>query len=219
MPRNAQGLARLVQRDGASERVVEAFRKVRREDFVPQRARRDAYGDRPVLIPHHQTTSQPSLIARMIDVAEVDPSNVVLEIGTGYGFQTALLAQLCSHVFSIERYEELAQASRLNLKAAGIDNATVVVGDGWEGLPGEAPFDAMVVSAAATHVPSALNDQLRTGGRLVIPVKGRLGDEVTLFRKTERGLERERLVTPARFVPLVPGTPAGFTEEEPRPDR
>jgi protein-L-isoaspartate(D-aspartate) O-methyltransferase len=213
MPRNAQGLVRLVQRDGASERTVDAFRKVRREDFVPKNARANAYGDRPVMIPEHQTTSQPSLIARMIDAAEVEPTDVVLEVGTGYGFQTALLAQLCRRVFSIERYKQLAEAARLNLKAVGIDNATVVVGDGWEGLPEQAPFDAIVVSAAATHVPPALVEQLNVGGRMVIPVKGRLGDEVTLFRKTEHGLSRERLVTPARFVPLVPGTPAGGTGE------
>jgi protein-L-isoaspartate(D-aspartate) O-methyltransferase len=213
MPRSVHGLARLVQRDGASEKVVEAFKKVRREDFVPRHARADAYGDRPVMIPQRQTTSQPSLIARMIDVAEVQPDDVVLEIGTGYGFQTALLAQLCRHAYSIERHEELAEAARANLKSVGIENATVVVGDGWEGLPEKAPFDGIVVSAAASRVPSALVEQLAPGGRMVIPVKGRLGDEVTLFRKVDNGLKRERLVTPARFVPLVPGSPSGTGDE------
>jgi protein-L-isoaspartate(D-aspartate) O-methyltransferase len=208
-----------VQRDGASEKVVEAFTKVHREDFVPRRARGAAYGDRPVMIPQHQTTSQPSLIARMIDAAEVKESDSVLEIGTGYGFQTALLAQLCRHVYSIERHAELAEAARLNLKNAGITNATVVVGDGWLGLPSEAPFDAIIVSAAATHVPAAFEEQLRAGGRLVIPVKGRLGDEVTLFRKARQGLKRERLITPARFVPLVPGTPSRGASEEGGRDR
>jgi protein-L-isoaspartate(D-aspartate) O-methyltransferase len=207
MPRSAEGLARLVQRDGASPEVVEAFRRVRREDFVPSRSRREAYGDRPVVIPERQTTSQPSLIARMIDEAQVRATDKVLEIGTGYGFQTALLAQLAQHVYSIERFEALAEAARANLDEAGIDNVTVVVGDGWQGLGEHASFDAIIVSAAATRVPPALEEQLSAGGRLVIPVKGRLGDEVTLFVKRNGGLEKVRLVTPARFVPLVPGNP------------
>jgi protein-L-isoaspartate(D-aspartate) O-methyltransferase len=208
MPRSAEGLARLVERDGVSHRVVEAFRKVLREDFVPQDSRSQAYGDRPVMIPEHQTTSQPSLIARMIDVADISPDDIVLEVGTGYGFQTALMAQLARHVYSIERFGRLADSARSNLEAVDIRNATVIEGDGWLGLPEKAPFDATVVSAAATHVPPALAEQLTVGGRLVIPVQGRLGDEVTLFMKTDKGLDRVRLVTPARFVPLVPGPPA-----------
>ena len=207
MPRSAEGLARLVERDGVSSRVVEAFKKVKREDFVPKESRREAYGDRPVILPERQTTSQPSLIARMIDVAAIEPNDTVLEVGTGYGFQTALMAQLAHHVYSIERFERLAEGARANLEGVGIGNATVVVGDGWKGLPDKAPFHAIVVSAAATQVPPALGEQLADGGRLVIPVEGRLGDEVTLFKKSDAGLERVALVTPARFVPLVPGDP------------
>jgi protein-L-isoaspartate(D-aspartate) O-methyltransferase len=169
------------------------------------------------MIPEQQTTSQPSLIARMIDAAEISRGDVALEVGTGYGFQTALMAQLARHVYSIERFPRLAEAARANLRAAGIKNVTVVEGDGWRGLPEPAPFDAIVVSAAATHVPPALVEQLREGGRLVIPVEGRLGDEVILFKKTVKGLERVKLITPARFVPLVPGgpEPSGGREDQP----
>jgi protein-L-isoaspartate(D-aspartate) O-methyltransferase len=203
MPRSQDGLARLVQRDGASERVVDAFRKVAREDFVPERARDEAYADRPVGIPEQQTTSQPSLIARMIDAMSLSNGDRVLEVGTGYGFQTALLMHLADSVFSIERHEQLAAAARANLARVGLDGSRIVVGDGWLGLPGEAPFDAIIVSAAASEIPQALAEQLAEGGRLVIPLAEAMGDEVTLFVKREGELERVRVVTPARFVPLV----------------
>ena len=207
MPKSQEGLARLVESDGASERVVEAFRRVAREGFVPPENKRDAYFDRPVALPEHQTTSQPSLIARMIDALALRPSDRVLEVGTGYGFQTALLSELGAEVFSIERHSELAEAARANLDRAGFGSATVVVGDGWQGLPAEAPFDGIVVSAAATALPPALERQLADGGRLVIPLVRRRGDEVVLFEKREDRLKRVRVLTPARFVPLVPGPP------------
>ena len=207
MPNSQNGLARLVERDGASPEVVDAFRRVAREDFVPPSALREAYYDRPVGLPARQTTSQPSLIARMINALSLDPDDRVLEVGTGYGFQTALLTHLAMEVFSVERHEELANAARDNLLRAGIESAEVVVGDGWLGLPYAAPFDAIVVSAAASRVPGQLEEQLAEGGRLVIPVEGLLGDEVILFIKKNARLEKVRLITPARFVPLVPGTP------------
>ena len=207
MPKSQEGLARLVENDGASERVVEAFRRVAREDFVPPRNKRDAYFDRPVALPAHQTTSQPSLIARMIDALGLRRSDRVLEVGTGYGFQTALLSELGAEVFSIERHRELAEVARANLERAGSGSATVVVGDGWQGLPEEAPFDGIVVSAAATALPPALERQLADGGRLVIPLVRRRGDEVVLFEKRGEQLKRVRVLTPARFVPLVPGPP------------
>lgn len=207
MPKTQEELAQLVEKDGASPEVVEAFRSVAREDFVPARGRREAYLDRPVAIPEHQTTSQPSLIARMIDALDLDASDRVLEVGTGYGFQTALLSKLAGEVFSIERYEDLAEVAQSNLSAAGIESPHVEVGDGWQGLSSQAPFDAIVVSAAAVRVPPALVDQLAEGGRMVIPLAGPREDEVVLFVKRGGRLQRVRLMTPARFVPLVPGPP------------
>ena len=207
MPKSQEGLARLVEKDGASARVVAAFRSVARADFVPADARAQAYGDRPVALPERQTTSQPSLIARMIDALDLGPDDRVLEVGTGFGFQTALLSKVAGQVFSIERHNDLAELARENLAKAGIDSVTVEVGDGWRGLPDHAPFDGIVVSAAASALPPALDQQLAEGGRMVIPLAGPRGDEVVLFKKQRGRLQRVRLITPARFVPLVPGPP------------
>jgi protein-L-isoaspartate(D-aspartate) O-methyltransferase len=207
MPRSQEGLARLVEREGVSPRVVEAFRSIDRAEFVPEGARGQAYGDRPIAIPERQTTSQPSLIARMIDVAEVRDSDRVLEVGTGFGFQTALLARLGREVVSLDRFATLTDAARANLERLGITDATVLTGDGWEGCPECAPFDVIVVSAAASEVPQPLVEQLAEGGRLIIPLQGAWGDEVVAFVKQEGRLGRRRLITPARFVPLVPGEP------------
>jgi protein-L-isoaspartate(D-aspartate) O-methyltransferase len=203
VPRDHEGLARLVEREPVDARVVEAFRRIDRADFVPAEFIDQAYADRPVAIPQRQTTSQPSLIARMVDAAGVKDDDIVLEVGTGYGFQTALLALLAREVVSIERHADLAEAARKNLASAGIDNVVVLVGDGWEGAPDSAPFDAIVVSAAAESVPQALVDQLNEGGRLVIPVKSGGNDDVWLFEKRNGLLREVRLITPARFVPLV----------------
>ncbi len=200
-------LARLVEREGVSARVAEAFRAVDRAGFVPAESRGQAYEDRPVGLPRRQTTSQPTLIARMIDAAAVDADDRVLEVGTGYGFQTALLARLAREVVSIERFEGLAREARANLRRAGVEGVEVLVGDGWQGVPERSPFDAIVVSAAAVEVPAPLVDQLSEGGRLVIPVKSWRGDAVYRFEKREGALQHRRLVTPAVFVPLVPGEP------------
>ena len=207
MPRSQEGLARLVAREGVSTSVADAFRAVDRAGFVPAGARGSAYGDRPVAIPEHQTTSQPTLIARMIDVAGVGPDDRVLEVGTGLGFQTALLATLAAEVVSLDRFSSLTRAAAANLDAAGIDNVTLITADGWEGAPEHAPFDVILVSAAASEVPRPLAEQLSEGGRLVIPVQARSGDDVLLFAKRRGQLVRRGLVTPARFVPLVPGAP------------
>ena len=207
MPMTQEGLARLVHKDGVSPAVVAAFRAIDRADFVPPDARREAYRDRPVGIPAGQTTSQPSLIARMIDALALTQSDRVLEVGTGFGFQTALLTRLGGEVFSIERHEQLAAAARSNLAAAGIENVTVEVGDGWKGLPTFAPYDAIVVSAAASDVPGELTVQLAEKGRMVIPVERSMGAEVVLFQRRAGELHQVRVITPARFVPLVPGDP------------
>ena len=204
MPRTQEGLARLIEREGVQDpRILEAFRTIDRADFVPGRFRFDAYRDRPVGIPEDQTTSQPSLIARMIDVAAPGPEDNVLEVGAGFGFQTALLARLAKSVIAIELWPSLAQAATENLKQAGAGNARVEVGDGWDGYEEGAPYDVVIVSAAADEVPDALVNQLVDGGRLVIPVREPTGDNVYAFVKRGGRLERGRLVTPARFVPLV----------------
>lgn len=208
MPRSQEGLARLLEREGIVDpRIVAVFRAVRREDFVPPGSEPVAYSDRPVEIPEQQTTSQPSLIARMLDAVEPGAGDRALEVGTGLGFQTALLARLVAEVVSIERWPSLAEQARAALDRAGAGNVRVLVGDGWEGAPDYAPFDVIVVSAAASEVPPALAAQLADGGRMVIPVKSSRGDDVLLFKKEGGELRRMRLVTPARFVPLVPGTP------------
>jgi protein-L-isoaspartate(D-aspartate) O-methyltransferase len=187
------------------ERLLEAFRRVDRAGFVPPEERDQAYLDRPVRIPEGQVTTQPSLIAQMVEALELEGSEIVLEIGTGYGFQTAILACLCAHVYSIERLPALSERAQRNLSGRGIRNAALVVGDGTLGLPDFAPYDAIVCSAAARRVPLALIDQLKEGGRLVIPL-GPGGDErVRLFRKHLGGLHKVRDLTGACFVPLIGG--------------
>lgn len=208
MPRSQEGLAHLIDRVHLRDpRIAEAFRAVDRADFVPRDMRAIAYVDRPVSLPHEQTTSQPSLIALMVDAAEVAETDHLLEVGTGYGFQTALLAHLAGSVVSIERWPELAEAARGNLRRAGIVDVDVRTGDGFNGCPDTAPFDAIIVSAAAPRVPPALAEQLTEGGRLVIPVVDAAGDLVSVYRKRDAEVARARIVTPARFVPLVEGTP------------
>jgi protein-L-isoaspartate(D-aspartate) O-methyltransferase len=198
-----EGLDRLVRRDVRDDRVAEAFASLDRADFVPDAYRSVAYRDRPVGLPRGQTTSQPSLIARMVEAADLHSGDRVLEVGTGYGFQTALMSRLAAQVVSVERHAELAEAARKNLARCNISNATVVVGDGWEGCASFAPYDAVVVSAAATEVPRALGDQLAEGGRLVIPLERGGSDDVVRLTKRAGELGDEDLITPARFVPLV----------------
>jgi protein-L-isoaspartate(D-aspartate) O-methyltransferase len=183
--------------------VLEAFRQVRREGFVPPELVGDAYRDRPIPIPHGQVTTQPSLIAHMVAALRLRGDERVLEVGTGLGFQTAILAALAAKVFSIERFPDLAAWAGTNLRSVGIENAVVVAGDGTLGLPEEAPFRAIVVSAAAPWVPDPLVEQLASGGRVSHPV-GRGGDEiVTTYRKEGDRLMPEAPVVPAHFVRLV----------------
>jgi protein-L-isoaspartate(D-aspartate) O-methyltransferase len=207
MAHGRESLESLVATEVSDPRVIDAFRHVDRADFVPSRARRTAYVDRPVPIPYEQVTSQPTLIARMVEAAAIAPEDRVLEVGTGYGFQTALLSRLAAEVTSIERRADLAAAARANLERAGAAGVKIVIGDGTLGHHPGAPYDAIVVSAGAERVPPALAQQLAEGGRLVIPVTGRYGEDVYLFVKRDDALRRERLVSPARFVPLVPGVP------------
>ncbi|MDQ3660967.1 MAG: protein-L-isoaspartate O-methyltransferase [Actinomycetota bacterium] len=203
MPKSQEGLARLVAREGVSQWVVNAFRAIDRADFTPEKTGAAAYADRPVALPEGQTTSQPSLIARMIDELSPPEGGRVLEVGTGYGFQTALLAQRASLVVSLERHAPLAERARANLQRAEVTNCVVLVADGWKGEEGHAPYDGIVVSAMAPEVPSALTAQLAEGSRLVIPVREGDDERVVLLEKRAGAVGMLKRVVSARFVPLV----------------
>jgi protein-L-isoaspartate(D-aspartate) O-methyltransferase len=196
-------LVRLVGAAGVSdERVLAALASVPRAEFVPAEHVERAYRDEPVPIRHRQVTTQPSLVARMLEALELQGGERVLEVGTGYGFQTALLARLVAEVVSVERFGDLAEVARQNLERHRVRNVEVLVADGSAGVPARAPFDAIVVSAAFTRVPPPLSDQLAQGGRLVQPVGPGGYDEVVLFERGPARLERRATVTPAHFVKL-----------------
>jgi len=184
-------------------RVLEVLRGVRRALFVPPSELDRAYQDEPIAIPHGQVTTQPSLVARMIEALALRGSERVLEVGTGYGWQTALLASLVEFVWSVERFSELADTARANLARSGIGNVKVVVGDGSKGLVEHAPFEAVIVSAAFPEVPSPLAEQLASSGRLVQPIGHGGSEDVVLFEREARGLVPLRSLVGARFVPLV----------------
>jgi protein-L-isoaspartate(D-aspartate) O-methyltransferase len=196
-------LAAAISAEGVSEpRVLAAVREVARAEFVPRPLVDRAYSDAPLPIGHGQVTTQPSLVARMVAALELSGRERVLEIGTGLGWQTALLARLARSVWSIERWPDLAEQARASLWRLGIENAEIVVGDGTEGLPDHAPYDAIVVAAAFTSVPAPLTAQLAEGGRLVQPLGPGGAEEVVLFSRTRSGLERRRTLTRAYFVRL-----------------
>jgi len=181
--------------------VLEAMKKVPRHLFVPEKYRKYAYDDRPLPIGENQTISQPYIVAYMTESLELDEDDKVLEIGTGSGYQAAILGEIAASVYTIEIVESLALRAELTLKDLGYTNVHVRVGDGYQGWPGEAPFDAVIVTAAPDHIPQPLIDQLKDGGRLVIPV-GDYMQELVLVKKTDKGIEKERLL-PVMFVPMT----------------
>jgi protein-L-isoaspartate(D-aspartate) O-methyltransferase len=201
--RNREDLTREIIAAGVRDpRLLEAVRETPRASFVPPELVEQAYLDRPLPIPHDQVTTQPSLSTKMIEALELTGSERVLEIGTGYGFQTALLAHLSRSVWSIERWPDVAEAAMENLARHGVRNVEVVAGDGTRGLPEHAPYDAILVSAAFPSVPPPLAEQLAVGGRLVQPIGSGGQEEVVLFEKRPEGLARRRTVTGAHFVRL-----------------
>jgi protein-L-isoaspartate(D-aspartate) O-methyltransferase len=187
----------------ADRRVLDAVAAVPRSEFVPRALVARADVDRPLPIPHDQVTTQPSLVARMVEALGLSGSERVLEIGTGYGWQSALLGQLAAEVWSVERWGDLAARARTQLAQFGAANVRVVVGDGSEGLPAHAPYDAILVSAAFPQVPRPLVEQLTEGGRLVQPIGIGGNEDVILFAKREGALVRVRSIIGAHFVPLV----------------
>jgi protein-L-isoaspartate(D-aspartate) O-methyltransferase len=208
MPRSGQpGIAELVSTVRAAgirdERVLEAIARVPRGQFVPAEAVGSAYFDEPIPIGRGQVTTQPSLVARMVEALSLSGSERVLEIGTGLGWQTALLGAMADRAWSVERFPDLAEAARRNLEMQGVLNAEVVVADGWRGVPEHAPYNAILVSAAAPEVPGSLAQQLRDGGRLVHPLGTGGDEEVILFEKQSGELRAQRTLTRARFVKLV----------------
>jgi protein-L-isoaspartate(D-aspartate) O-methyltransferase len=188
-------------RDIRDPRVLAAMRRVPRHEFVPERLREHAYADRPLPIGEEQTISQPYIVAFMTQALELEGSEKVLEIGTGSGYQAAVLAELAQEVYSIEIVPSLAERARGVLESLGYRNVHLRTGDGYRGWPEAAPFDAILVTAAPDHVPRALVDQLALGAKLVIPV-GRENQELLVIERTASGVT-QRSVLPVRFVPMT----------------
>src|SRR5579859_835355 len=185
------------------ERVLAAMYKVPRHEFVARESWSDAYADHPLVIGEQQTTSQPYMIAAMIQAAEIKPEDRVLEIGAGSGYQTAVLAELAGQVFAVERYPSLAQSASETLARLGYRNVKITDGDGSLGLPESAPYDAIIVSAAAPRVPPALIEQLAPGGRLLVPVGDADQQLLQLVRRDPQGNITVQTLEGCRFVPLI----------------
>jgi len=188
----------------ADERVLAAMDRVPRHEFAPEPYRSQAYEDHPLPIAEGQTISQPYIVALMLEALGLSPSERVLEIGTGSGYVTALLAEMVSQVVSIERHAVLADSSRARLATMGYQNFIVLVGDGTRGVPQFAPYDAIIVSAAASELPPQLIDQLAAGGRMIIPIGGDDSQQLQFICK-ENGEIKTRMRELCRFVPLVSG--------------
>ena len=185
-----------------NRKVLEVMSSVPRHEFVPESYRNFAYRDEPLPIGYGQTISQPSLVAFMTDKLDLKATDRVLEIGTGSGYQAAILSQLVSHVYTIEIVEPLARRAMADLKRLGYDNVTVLIGDGYKGWPEYAPFDAVIVTCAPDHVPQPLIDQLRDGGRMVIPVGEPGNQSLYLLQKRGGAIERHSILA-VRFVPMT----------------
>lgn len=200
----ARTTEREVGRARLSDPVMRAMAKVPRHRFVPPEAAHAAYRNRPLPIGQGQTISQPYIVALSTDLIDPKPHHVVLEVGTGSGYQAAVLAELVERVYSVEIVEPLGREAAGRLSALGYGNVDVLIGDGYQGRPDKAPFDGIIVTAAAPSIPGPLVQQLKPGGRMVIPVGPQHGaQELTLIEKTAGGTVTTRVVLPVRFVPLT----------------
>jgi protein-L-isoaspartate(D-aspartate) O-methyltransferase len=192
----------LVMRGINGERVLAVMKKVPREQFVPEHLRAASYTDQPLPIGYNQTISQPYIVAFMTEQLRPEPQDRVLEIGTGSGYQAAILAELVAEVYSIEIIEPLAKTAESTLQRLGYKNVQVKVADGYKGWPEHAPFDVIIVTCAPDHVPQPLIDQLKEGGRMIIPL-GPFGDQDLYLLEKKNGQLERRAVSPVRFVPMT----------------
>ena len=194
----------LIGKDQLDARVMDAMRRVPRDRFVPPDLKDNAFDNGPLPIGHGQTISQPYIVALMTDMLELQPDDVVLEIGTGCGYQAAVLAELARQVYSVEFVEALANEASRRLADLNYTNISIHVGNGYEGWPEHAPYDAVIVTAAATHIPEALVDQLKPGGRMAIPVGLPWSpQELMLLTRDDQGEIHSKNVLGVAFVPLV----------------
>jgi protein-L-isoaspartate(D-aspartate) O-methyltransferase len=204
MQRQKMVRVQVAERGIRDRRVLDAMLEVPRHEFVPEKLRGVSYEDHPLPIGAGQTISQPYIVAVMLEHLAVEATDRALEVGTGSGYVTALLARMCAEVYSIERHAELAMAAEGTLARLGYSDVKIRVGDGSQGWPEYAPFDAIVVSAAASEVPPALFAQLREGGRMIVPVGPPASQELRLIRKVN-GQAKVQVLEGCRFVPLVGG--------------
>ena len=192
----------VVARGINDQKVIHAMLSVPRHLFVPANYERMAYEDRPLPIGEGQTISQPYIVALMTETLDLNKNMRVLEIGTGSGYQAAILAKIVREVYTIEIIESLGEKAEKLLSGLGYDNVHVKIGDGYKGWPGKAPFDAIIVTCAPTDIPQPLKEQLKEGGRMIIPVGGSIVQELALLEKKKGKLEK-KVVAPVRFVPMV----------------
>jgi protein-L-isoaspartate(D-aspartate) O-methyltransferase len=182
--------------------VLDAMLKVKRHRFVPEEYIDQAYEDHPLPVGEGQTISQPYIVAVMTEMLELDRNSRILEIGTGSGYQAAVLAEICDSVYSIEIFESLANRAKNTLQSLNYNNVFIKTGDGYKGWPEHSPFDAIIVTCAPTHIPQPLKDQLAEGGRMIIPVGEYYSQDLILLEK-KNGKLKEKNVLPVRFVPMI----------------
>lgn len=203
LPYQRRQMIELIEKRGVREpRVLQAMKEIPRHQFVPEHVRTRAYGDHALPIGASQTISQPYIVARMTEMLQVEPHHKVLEIGTGSGYQTAILARLAARVYSLERVAELAHAAIQRMRQLHLDNVKIQAFDGTIGWSEAAPFDRIMVTAGAPAAPAPLLDQLRVGGRLLIPEGDRTVQQLVIYRKLRQGVRR-RVGEAVAFVPLI----------------